>query len=208
MSRLKADVAPGGTCPERATARRGSPALLRATRAGGLKARKARPADVPAIHALIAHYAAQGLLLPRTEDDVRAHISRFLVLAEQGRVLGCVALEPYGPDLAEIRSLAVDPETRGRGLGVRLVRFALAQARQCKIARVFAMTHAPEFFGRQGFATSTRWVLPEKIAKDCCTCPKARTCELVAVVATPLNARGAGPGEPLLTSTSNPAPVV
>lgn len=152
-----------------------------------MKARRARPSDVAAIHGLIAHYAAQGLLLPRNESDVRANISHFLVVEDDvrgsTRIIGCVALEPYGKDLAEIRSLAVDPSIRGRGAGARLLRHALAVARRRKVARVFAVTHAPEFFGRQGFAAASRFDVPEKVARDCRTCPKNRTCELVAVVA-------------------------
>jgi len=148
-----------------------------------LKARRARLSDAAAIHCLVAHYAAQGLLLPRSEDEIRGHVARFFVLVEAGRVIGCVALESYGADLAEIRSLAVDPEIRGRGLGGRLVQYALRQAARRGVARVFAVTHAPDFFARQGFARTKREALPEKIARDCCACPKARSCELVAVVA-------------------------
>jgi len=155
-----------------------------------VKARRARPEDAAEIHALISGYAAQGLLLPRTEQEIAEHIARFLVLVEKDaetvveKLAGCVALEPYGPDLAEIRSLAVDPAIRGRGLGARLLRFALVTARRRKIARIFAVTHVPEFFGRQGFAAFSRRALPEKIERDCRTCPKARSCELVAVIAT------------------------
>ncbi len=154
-----------------------------------MRPRRARVSDVPAIHAMISRYAAQGLLLPRSEAEVREHIGRFLVFAEKEKVLGCVALDPYGPDLAEVRSLAVAPEAQGRGLGSRLLKFCLAEARRRKIARVFAVTHAPALFRRQGFASSTRHALPEKIARDCCTCPKQRTCQLVAVVAVVLPER-------------------
>lgn len=149
-----------------------------------MKARLARPADAPAIYTLIAHYAAQGLLLPRSEEEISVHIGRFLVLEDETRIVGCVSLEPYSSGLAEIRSLAVDPDIRGRGLGARLLRHVLRVAKRRKIARVFAVTHAPEFFGRQGFLLSARQELPEKIARDCCTCPKEPTCKLVAVVAT------------------------
>ncbi|HYL10449.1 MAG TPA: GNAT family N-acetyltransferase [Candidatus Acidoferrales bacterium] len=123
---------------------------------------------------------------------MRAHADHFLLLVEQTgkaergageRVLGCVALEPYGADLAEIRSLAVTRELRGSGLGARLVRTALARARRRKFSRVFAVTHAPEFFVRQGFSTSARQDVPEKVQRDCVGCPKARKCKLVAVIA-------------------------
>jgi N-acetylglutamate synthase-like GNAT family acetyltransferase len=169
-----------------------------------MRTRKARPGDAPAIHALIARYAAQGLLLPRSEADVRARISCFRVMIEQDRVAGCVALESYGAELAEIRSLALDPEIRGRGLGSHLVQAALAEARRRRIARVFAVTHAPEFFARLGFATRSRQTLPEKIERDCTTCPHARTCTLVAVVAAVCPERVALP----VLAAANPAAAV
>ena len=154
-----------------------------------MRARRARPADAAAIHALIAHYAAEGVLLPRTEENVREHARGFLVLEEKGRIAGCVSLENYGTELAEIRSLAVNPEIRGRGLGARLVQYALSEARRRKIARVFAVTHAPEFFTRQGFDTASRRALPEKIERDCSVCPKAHRCKLIAVTATVISER-------------------
>jgi amino-acid N-acetyltransferase len=158
-----------------------------------LTARKARLRDAAGIHALIAPYAAQGVLLSRTEENVREHFSVFLVLEDASKIVGCVSLESYGHDLAEIRSLAVSQQIRGRGLGGRLVEFALAEARRKNIARVFAVTHVPEFFVRHGFSASSRRAVPEKIARDCRTCPKARTCHLTAVIATVIPKRVALP---------------
>lgn len=149
-----------------------------------MKARRARPEDLGPVYRLISHYAAQGLLLPRPEEEIREHIGRFLVLSDHDKLIGCVALEPYGADLAEVRSLAVAPEFRGHGLGARLLRFAVVTARRRKIARVFAVTHETAFFERQGFQTSSRLALPEKVARDCRSCPKREGCELIAVIAT------------------------
>ncbi|HKV28183.1 MAG TPA: GNAT family N-acetyltransferase [Candidatus Acidoferrales bacterium] len=158
-----------------------------------MRARRARSTDAGAIHALISYYAAEGILLPRTEENVREHVRGFLVLEEKGEIAGCVALENYGTELAEIRSLAVSPKFRKRGLGARLVQYAILEARRQKTARVFAVTHAPEFFTRQGFGTSARHTLPEKIARDCSVCPKVRRCRLVAVIATVIPERVALP---------------
>jgi amino-acid N-acetyltransferase len=149
-----------------------------------VRTRRARLADATAIHALVASYAAEGLLLSRTEDEIRRRIGSFLVLEEKGRLAGCAALEAYGADLAEIRSLAVVSSARGRGLGAHLVEFAFAEACRRRIARVFAVTHAPGFFLQQGFALTVRQSLPEKMARDCCGCPKSRSCRLAAVIAT------------------------
>jgi amino-acid N-acetyltransferase len=154
-----------------------------------MKARIARAADSSAVHRLIAHYAGEGLLLPRTEDEIRKHIGRFIVLVENRneseKLLGCVALEPYGSDLAEVRSLAVAPEARGRGKGVgdHLMKAAMDTARRRKIARLFAVTHRADFFSRYGFTEETRQAVPEKIERDCSVCPKEPHCDLVAMVA-------------------------
>jgi N-acetylglutamate synthase-like GNAT family acetyltransferase len=158
-----------------------------------MRTRLARQSDVPAICRLIQIYADQGVLLPRTEAEVRSHLGHFLVLTANSpagaaaaalseKLLGCVALEPYGADLAEIRSLAVEPKAHSLGLGGRLLEAALGTARRRKIARVFAVTHAAPFFERHGFVATSRQALPEKIARDCNGCPKARNCSLVALV--------------------------
>ena len=154
-----------------------------------MRARTARMSDAAAVHRVIAHYAGEGLLLPRTEAEIREHIARFLVLVEKRngdeKVLGCVALEPYGADLAEIRSLAVAPDSRGQGrnVGDRLMKAAMDTARRRKIARLFAVTHRPEFFTRYGFTPGPRQIVPEKIEHDCVGCPKERKCNLIATVA-------------------------
>jgi argininosuccinate lyase / amino-acid N-acetyltransferase len=153
-------------------------------RGESVRARKAKPADAPEIFALIARYAAQGLLLPRNEDEIRRNISHFLVLEEKGRLAGCVGLEIYALDLAEIRSLAVAKDLQGRGLGARMIEYALEVARRRAIWRVFAVTHAPQFFLRQGFESVSRQTLTEKIERDCQDCPKRRACRLTAVAVT------------------------
>jgi len=149
-----------------------------------MRARRARPSDAGPIFELIALYAKQGLLLPRAEDEIRRNIDHFVVQEEMRRVVSCVALENYGADLTEIRSLAVDPELRGRGAGAKMLEFALSEARRRGIARIFAVTHAPEFFLRQGFESTSRQEFTEKIERDCRTCSKWRSCDLSAVVAT------------------------
>lgn len=149
-----------------------------------MKTRCARINDARAIHQLVAHYAEQGLLLPRAEEEIRHNIGHFLVQEERQHIIGCLSLEGYHADLAEIRSVAVSPERRGEGRGASLVAFALLEARSRAIARVFAVTHVPQFFEQQGFVAGSRHFLTEKVERDCRVCPKQRSCTLVAVVAT------------------------
>jgi amino-acid N-acetyltransferase len=168
-----------------------------------MRTRRAKISDAAAIHSLVAHYAAQGLLLPRAAAEISANIGHFIVQEDHRGVVSCLSLESYGADLAEIRSIAVNPENRGRGLGARLIASALAEARRIGIARVFAVTHAPEFFERQGFAAAARQSLTEKIERDCHACSQQRTCKLVAMIATVIPERVT---MPILSDSAAPVP--
>jgi amino-acid N-acetyltransferase len=66
-------------------------------------------------------------------------------------VVGCAAMERYG-EAGLLRSVAVDPGARGRGIGARLTAYVLAAAARAGVRRVYLLTEtAPEFFGRFGF---------------------------------------------------------
>jgi amino-acid N-acetyltransferase len=168
-----------------------------------MRTRRAKISDATAIHSLVAHYAAQGLLLPRAEEEIRVNIDHFIVQEDERRVVSCLSLESYGADLAEIRSIAVDAENRGQGLGAGLIASALDEARRRGIARVFAVTHAPQFFERHGFAAAARQSLAEKIERNCRTCSQQRTCKLVAVIATVIPDRVV---LPILSDSAAPVP--
>jgi N-acetylglutamate synthase-like GNAT family acetyltransferase len=149
-----------------------------------MSVRMATAADVPAIHRLIAHYAQQGALLHRPWDEILGSIGNFLIHCDDGGVNGCISLESYGSELSEIRSIAVVPESRGRGIGSGLIKAALAEAQRRETVRVFAVTRLPQLFMRRGFSVISRQSLTEKIDRDCQQCPKRGSCKLTAVIAT------------------------
>src|SRR5665811_523315 len=75
--------------------------------------RAARP-DAGQILELVSQYAAQGLMLPRTFEQVAARIDSYVVATDSaGRVIACAALEEYSPSLAEVSSVAVAPTHHG-----------------------------------------------------------------------------------------------
>ena len=113
--------------------------------------RHAKPKDAHAISALIDLYVADGTLLPRTPSFIVAQAEHFLVAEQNGRLLGCVHLDEYAPSLSELRSLAVDAEARGRGVGRALVHATEALARQRGSATLFAVSNDEAFFNRFGF---------------------------------------------------------
>lgn len=68
-----------------------------------------------------------------------------------GAVVGCGALHVMWADLAEVRTIAVEPAQRGRGIGHLLLDRLLADARELGVARVFVLTFEVGFFQRHGF---------------------------------------------------------
>lgn len=107
--------------------------------------------DARTISGLIGLYVADGTLLPRTPEFVAERIIDFLVSEVDGRVVGCVHLDEYSPSLVEVRSLAVDPDHQGRGIGTALVSAAEGLARVREYATVFAVSSNDEFFRARGY---------------------------------------------------------
>jgi len=66
-------------------------------------------------------------------------------------ILGCGALHVLWDDIAEVRTLAVDPEAAGRGIGRRLLETLVNRARNLGLRRVFCLTFEVDFFRRHGF---------------------------------------------------------
>jgi amino-acid N-acetyltransferase len=144
--------------------------------------RKAKPTDVPAIARLVNVYAAKGDLLPLTPQELSDRIDEFQVFEQEGQIAGVCSVFVYGPDLAEIRSLAVWPECEGKGIGRALTEACIAATKARPVRRVFALTYKPGFFERLGFRVVDRLTLPEKVWKDCRRCSKWDYCDETAVV--------------------------
>lgn len=147
-----------------------------------LEARKASMADVPALLALINGYASKGIMLPRTEFEMAENIRDFTVVTLDGRMVGCGALHFYSATDGEVRSLAVDPNTKGQGIGRILIEALEAEARAYQLISLFAFTYVAPFFARLGYREVDRGELPLKAWKDCLKCPKFTACDEIAMV--------------------------
>jgi amino-acid N-acetyltransferase len=116
----------------------------------GLLVRRARIADVRAIKALVDHYAGK-VLLAKQLVTLYESVQEFWVAELEGKVVGCGALHVLWEDLAEIRTVAVDPMTSGRGIGHAIVGRLVELARELGLARIFVLTFETQFFNRHGF---------------------------------------------------------
>ncbi|SIR15271.1 arsenic resistance N-acetyltransferase ArsN2 [Solilutibacter tolerans] len=100
--------------------------------------------------------------LPTSDLDTCRSLNLYGI--EEGNVLkGTVGYELYGHDIL-LRSLAVDPEFRGTGLGRELVRQAESLARQNGAHTAWLLTTTAEsFFTENGYSKVDRQTAPESI---------------------------------------------
>ena len=96
--------------------------------------------------------------LPHLDGPAAVFVAR-----EGGAVVGTVAVETYGAD-GLLRSLAVAPGARGRGVGARLVEAAEAHARSAGLASLSLLTTtAAPFFSSRGYREVGRSDVPEAV---------------------------------------------
>jgi N-acetylglutamate synthase-like GNAT family acetyltransferase len=164
--------------------------------------RSAEVAEAPQLHALISGHLEEGHLLPRTLSELTAHATRFVVAVRARTIVGCAELAALSPQLAEVRSLAVDVAQRGHGAGVMIVDELRRRARREGFEKLCAFTHVPAYFIHMGFSIVPHSWLLEKIVTDCLKCPHFRTCGQYAMVVPLDTAADIERGEPLTASTA------
>ncbi|GHC68968.1 amino-acid N-acetyltransferase [Streptomyces cinnamoneus] len=115
--------------------------------------RRARTSDVPALRRLINAYARDRILLDKATVTLYEDIQEFWVAErdEDGTVIGCGALHVMWEDLAEVRTLAVDPGVKGGGIGHLVLDKLLQTARWLGVRRIFCLTFEVDFFTKHGF---------------------------------------------------------
>lgn len=142
--------APEETAPATGPGAGGQPAADRPAPAVAI--RPALPADVRAIRDLVDPYARERILLAKELVGYYEAVQEFLVAVdEKGVVVGCGALHVMWSDLGEVRTLAVHPGLRRRGIGHALLAALLDRGRALGLRRVFCLTFEVEFFRRHGF---------------------------------------------------------
>lgn len=114
--------------------------------------RPASTADVRDIRRLVDAYAGDGpRLLRKNMVTLYEDVQEFWVAVDGAQVIGCGAVHVLWEDLAEVRTLAVDPSHQRSGVGSMILEALLDRARALGVKRVFCLTFATGFFGRHGF---------------------------------------------------------
>lgn len=120
---------------------------------------RASGADGPSILQLLRE---SGLPI----DGLIDHLDTALVARDGAAIVGCAAIELYA-DGALLRSVAVSPAARGRGVGGRLTEAAIALARSLGTPAVYLLTTTAEsYFPRFGFVQTTRDRVPAGVQQS------------------------------------------
>jgi amino-acid N-acetyltransferase len=143
----------------------GAPSVDGRTRGGVV--RRARTSDVPEIKRLVDTYAGR-ILLEKNLVTLYEAVKEFWVAEFDGEVVGCGALHVLWSDLGEVRTVAVDPKVRGKGIGHAIVDRLLEVARELQLQRLFVLTFETEFFGRHGFAEIEGTPVTAEVYEEMC----------------------------------------
>ena len=127
--------------------------------------RAANRGNIDAILELVSCYSAEGLMLPRTREQIAMNIDNYVVAVSGSRVVACAALDEYSPSLAEVSSVAVAQSEHGKGLGTDVVMGVERLARSRDISEIFALSLSDRFFLSMDYAPTSISRYPEKLAR-------------------------------------------
>jgi len=121
-----------------------------------MQIRSAKDSDLSAVERLLA---ASDL----PTDGVRDNFSSFVVADDNGAIAGAIGLEKYG-SAALLRSAVVSAESRGSGIGRKLVEQLLRRAEQAGVDELYLLTTtAEDYFPRFGFIRTSRAAVPDSV---------------------------------------------
>ena len=139
--------------------------------------------DIQLMQDLVKEEVDTGTILLRTEDEMATTIRSYTAVKVNGVIAGFSALHIHSPKLAEIRSLVVSKNFRGKRLGKTLVEHCLDEGRNLGLEEVLSLTYQKKLFEDLGFKEISKESLPEhKIWADCIRCKHFPICDEIALL--------------------------
>ncbi len=139
--------------------------------------------DIPTMQELVKEEVDVGTILLRTEDEMATTIRSYTAVKVDGALAGFCALHVHSINLAEIRSLIVSKNFRGKRLGKSLVEHCLDEGRALGIKEVLSLTYQKKLFEDLKFIEISKESLPEhKIWADCIRCKHFPVCDEIALL--------------------------
>jgi amino-acid N-acetyltransferase len=99
-------------------------------------------------------------------DDLPADLDNFIVAIEDDEVIGVAGLEIYG-SCGLLRSLAVNPDRRGKGVASKLLLHIEELAVLTALKEVYLLTEtASDYFNRKDYDKITRGDVPIEVQRS------------------------------------------
>jgi amino-acid N-acetyltransferase len=145
--------------------------------------KKAVLSDIKKMQELVREEVIEGIILPRADDEVATNIRSYTLAIKDEEIVGLSALHIHVPHLAEIRSIVVKHDLRGKGIGSMIVKKLLEEGRLLGLKQVFTLTYKKEFFKKLSFREIPKESLPiSKIWADCIKCKHFPICDETALI--------------------------
>jgi amino-acid N-acetyltransferase len=118
--------------------------------------------DVGGVLALIEPLEQQGILVPRSREQLELDIQHFNVIVRDGMAIACCALFPFPKNaMGELACVAVHPDYQRAGRAGALLKRVETEARALGLKQLFSLTtHTPHWFIEHGFRKASIDELP------------------------------------------------
>lgn len=138
--------------------------------------------NIESMQKLVEQEVIDGIILHRSDDEIATTIRSYICVEVNNELAGFVALHIHSKNLAEVRSLVINKNFRGLGLGKGLVLKCLEEAKRLNITEVLSLTYQNNFFEKLGFNEIDKETIPEhKIWADCVKCKHFPVCNEIAL---------------------------
>ena len=99
-------------------------------------------------------------------EGVKKAIGLFVVAENNGKVVGVAGVERCG-DFGLLRSVAVDPAVKGRGVGAAMTEWLIADSEASGLRALYLLTTtAEDYFPSFGFEKTARDTVPAEIKQS------------------------------------------
>ena len=144
---------------------------------------KAKLSDIVPMQELVKPEVDKGIILFRSSDEIATNIRSYILAKEEEQIVGFGALHFHADDLAEIRSLVVKEDFRGKGIGKGLLSTPLDEGTHLGVEKVLTLTYKKAFFESLGFSEIPKESLPShKLWADCIKCKHFPICDEIALI--------------------------
>ncbi len=106
---------------------------------------KAKLTDIANMQKLVKKEVEQGIILPRSDDEIATNIRSYTLALQEGEIVGFCALHIHTPYLAEIRSLIVREDLRGMKIGENMVKKCIDEAYSLGLQKLLSLTYKKSF---------------------------------------------------------------